>query len=105
MDRALGHEGVSPLWGWSLISWQFRISRQGLSNVGNFEAGLHAQNYDKACDRFVGKFDPDAPLEAVVSIVKGSHHDHGTAIYFTQEKRRCLLLDTLYGLSEEETLW
>jgi hypothetical protein len=53
----------------------------------------------------VGKFDPNEPISAVTAIVKGAHHDHGTAIYFTQGKRRCLLLDTLYGLTEEESLW
>jgi hypothetical protein len=70
-----------------------------------FEAGLRTQSYDKGFDRFVGKFNADTPIEAVLSLVKGIHHDHGAAVYFTQEKRRCLLLDTLHGLSDEEALW
>jgi hypothetical protein len=36
---------------------------------------------------------------------KGVHSEFGTAILFTQENRRCLLLDTLHGLSDEEALW
>jgi hypothetical protein len=40
-----------------------------------------------------------------VEIVKGFHQDHGTAVHFTQGKRRCLLLDTTYGLSDDEALW
>jgi hypothetical protein len=74
-------------------------------NVDTFKAGLRTQNYDKGLDRFVAKFDPNIPMAAVIAIEKGRHSDHGTAIYFTQEKRRCLLLDTLYGLSDEEALW
>jgi hypothetical protein len=70
-----------------------------------FDAGLRTQPYDKGFDRFVGKFDPEAPLSAVIAIEKGAHFDHGAALYFTQEKRRCLLLDTLYGLTDDEALW
>jgi hypothetical protein len=74
-------------------------------NTRIFEAGLRTQNYDKGCDRFVGKFDPDTQVSAIIAIEKGAHFDHGTAIYFTQEKLRCLLLDTLYGLTDDEALW
>jgi hypothetical protein len=70
-----------------------------------YESASETQNYDKGFDRFIRKFDPDLPTEAVVSIVKGVHHEPGTAILFTQENRRCLLLDTLDGLSEDEALW
>jgi hypothetical protein len=69
------------------------------------EQGLATQPYDKGLDRFVGKFDPSQPISTVIAIEPGCHFDHGTAIYFTQEKRRCLLLDTLYGLSDDEALW
>jgi hypothetical protein len=69
-----------------------------------YEAGLRTQNYDKGLERLVGKFNPDEPLEAVTAIVKGALHDHGTAVYFTQGKHRGLLLDTLYGLTDEEAL-
>jgi hypothetical protein len=47
------------------------------------EAGLKAQNYHKGFDRFIRKFDQDLPTEAVVAIVKGVHHEHGSAILFT----------------------
>jgi hypothetical protein len=69
-----------------------------------FDAGLKVQNYDKGFERFVRKFDPDVRMEAVMSIVKDSHHDHGTAVFVTQEKRRCLLLDAVYGRSDEQAL-
>jgi hypothetical protein len=44
-------------------------------------------------------------MQATVAIVKGGQRDHGTAVYLTKEKRRCLLLDTTYGLSDDEALW
>jgi hypothetical protein len=69
------------------------------------DAGLRIQNYDKGIERFVRKFDPDEELEAMISIAKGVHHDHGLAVYITQHKRRCLLLGTTYGLRDEEALW
>jgi hypothetical protein len=70
-----------------------------------YEAGLKTQNYDKGFERFVRKFDPDLRMEATMAIVKGAHHEHGTAVLVTQEKRRCLSLDTVHGLSEDEVLW
>jgi hypothetical protein len=70
-----------------------------------FDAGLATQPYDKGMDRFVGKFDPELPISGVIAIEPCCHFDHGTAVYFTQEKRRFLLLDTLYGLSDDEALW
>jgi hypothetical protein len=44
-------------------------------------------------------------MQAIVAVVKGWHTDHGTAIYCAQEKIHCLLLDTTYGLSDDEALW
>jgi hypothetical protein len=44
-------------------------------------------------------------LPRVVAIEKGVHSEFGTAILFTQENGRCLHLDTLHGLSEDEALW
>jgi hypothetical protein len=69
------------------------------------DAGLKTQNYHKGFDRFIHKFDPDPSTEAVVAIVKGVHHEHGSAILFAQENSRCLLLDTLHGLTDDEALW
>jgi hypothetical protein len=70
-----------------------------------FEAGLKTQNYDKGFAGLVRKFNPDLRMEAVIAIAKGAHHEHGTAVLVTQAKRRCLLLDTVHGLSDEEALW
>jgi hypothetical protein len=66
-----------------------------------FDAALKTQNYDEGFERFVRKFDPDSRMDAVMAIGKGAHHNHGTAVLVTQEKRRCLLLDTVHGLSSE----
>jgi hypothetical protein len=74
-------------------------------NPAIYEAGLRTQNYDKGFDRFVRKFDPELPTEAVMSIAKGVHKEFGSAVLFTQENRRCLLLETLHEISEEEALW
>jgi hypothetical protein len=70
-----------------------------------FDAGLCSQPYDKGLDRFTAKFDPSLPMTATVAIEPGCHFDHGTAIYFEQDKRRCVLTDTPYGLSDDEALW
>jgi hypothetical protein len=35
---------------------------------------------------------------------KRVHQDHGYAVCFTQEKRRCLLIETTHGLSGDEAL-
>jgi hypothetical protein len=70
-----------------------------------FDAGLETQNYDKGLDRFIRKFKPDQEMTAVCAIIGGFHADHGTAVYCTQGKRRCLPLDTPYGLSDDEALW
>jgi hypothetical protein len=37
--------------------------------------------------------------------MKGAHQDHGCAVYFTQGSRRCLLLDTTCGLTDDEAIW
>jgi hypothetical protein len=62
-------------------------------------------DYDKGVERFVRKFDPEVEMNATFAVVKCAHSDHGSAIYFTQESRSCLLLDTLHGLTDEEALW
>jgi hypothetical protein len=41
----------------------------------------------------------------MVALVKGFHADRGTAVFLTQKKWRCLLLETTYGLSDDEALW
>jgi hypothetical protein len=39
-----------------------------------------------------------------MAVAKGYYCDHGWAVYFTQESRRCCLLDTTFGLTDEEAL-
>jgi hypothetical protein len=77
----------------------------GAWNSRIFDAALQIQNYYKGFERFVRKFDPDLRMESVITIVKGANHEHGTAVFVTQEKRRCPLLDTVHGLTDEEALW
>jgi hypothetical protein len=69
-----------------------------------YDAGLKTQIYDKGFERFVRKISPEVEMSATLAIVKGAHHEHGTAVYLTQETRRCLLLDTTHCLSDE-ALW
>jgi hypothetical protein len=68
-------------------------------------AGLRTQNYDKGLDKFVRKFDPVEEMSATVAVNSGWQGDHGWAVYFKQGARRCLLLETVDGLSSEEALW
>jgi hypothetical protein len=70
-----------------------------------FDVGRETQNYDKGFDRSVRKFNQDEEVAAACAVVRGVHQDHGCAVYFTQEKRRCLLLETTHGLSDDEALW
>jgi hypothetical protein len=74
-------------------------------NTAVLESGLRTQNYDKGFARFIRKFNPDVPMSAVMAIEDGKHSEFGTAILFTQENRRCLLLDTLHDISEDDALW
>jgi hypothetical protein len=95
------------------IPLKHRAIRNPQANVRNpvkfnkevFEAGLATQPYDKGLERFDGKYDPSQPISAVIAIEPGCHHDHGTAIFFQQDKRRCLLVETLFGLTDDEALW
>jgi hypothetical protein len=43
-------------------------------------------------------------MSATVAIAKGRHCDHGRGVYMTQEKGRCFLMNTEYGLADEEAL-
>jgi hypothetical protein len=69
------------------------------------ESGLRTQNYDKGLDKYVRKFDPTEESSAAVSIHTGWQGDHGWAVAFKQDPRRCLLLDTVDGLTDEKALW
>jgi hypothetical protein len=74
-------------------------------NSAVLEAGLRNQNCDKGFDRFIRKFNQEEEMTAIMAIQEGAHDDIGTAILFTQENRRCLLLDTLYNRSYEDVMW
>jgi hypothetical protein len=74
-------------------------------NGAVLDAALRTQNYDKGFQKFVHNFDPAVEMTAVVAIEAGRQGDQGWAVVFKQGPRRCLLLDTTEGLSEEETLW
>jgi hypothetical protein len=94
------------------ISLQYRleppqISQQEMvaANGSILEAGLRTQNYDKGFDKYVREFNPEEESSAVVAIESGWQGDHGWAVAFKQGARRCLLLDTVDGLSDEEALW
>jgi hypothetical protein len=70
-----------------------------------FDSGQFIKPYDKGFDRLVTKFKLGRPVSAIIAIEKGCRHDHGTSILFQQDTQRCLLTDTLYGLSDDEALW
>jgi hypothetical protein len=69
------------------------------------EAGLRTQNYDKGLDKFVRKFEGKEAMSATVAVHSGWQGDHGWAVCVKQGPRRCLLLDTVDGLSSEKVLW
>jgi hypothetical protein len=69
------------------------------------EATLKTQNYDKGFDKFVRKFNPKEEMEATMFVALGCREDHGWAVYCTQGSRRCLILDRVHGLTDDETLW
>jgi hypothetical protein len=56
--------------------------------------------------RFVAKFDASLPVSAVMAIEKGCRADYGLSVFFQQEKRRCLIVDTIIGAcSDEDAFW
>jgi hypothetical protein len=75
------------------------------ANGSILEAGLSPQNYDKGFDKYVRKFNPEEESSSVVAIHNGWQGDHGWAVAFKQGPRRCLLLGTMDGFSDEEALW
>jgi hypothetical protein len=73
-------------------------------NKETFIAELATQPYGSGLGKFTAKFKPDQPYSATIAIEKGTHDEHGTAIYFEQGTRRCLLTRRVYGISDEDTL-
>jgi hypothetical protein len=74
-------------------------------NKETFDAGLATQPYGSGLGKFTAKFKPHQPYAATIAIEKGTHDEHGTAIYFEQGPRRCLLTRRIYGLPEEDVFW
>jgi hypothetical protein len=74
-------------------------------NKETFVAGLATQPYRIGIGKFAARFKPDEPYSATIAIEKGVHGEHGTAIFFEQENRRCLLSRRVYGISDDDALW
>jgi hypothetical protein len=70
-----------------------------------FVKGLSTQPCGSGLGRFTPKFKPNVPYSATIAIERGTHDEFGTAIYFEQEDRRCLLTRRIYGISGEDTFW
>jgi hypothetical protein len=70
-----------------------------------FEAGVATQPYGAGLGEFTSKFKPKRPYSSTIAIEKGCHGDHGSAIFFEQEVRRCTISSTLYGLTDDEAFW
>jgi hypothetical protein len=66
---------------------------------------LKTQNYDKEFGHFIRKFDPEEEIRATMTLFRGHDVDQGRAVCCTQGSRRCCLIDTRYGLTDEEVLW
>jgi hypothetical protein len=74
-------------------------------NKETFIAGLATQPYGTGLGKFTAKFRPNEPYSARIAIEKGTHDEHGAAIYFEQGARRCLLTRRAYGISDDDALW
>jgi hypothetical protein len=69
------------------------------------ETALRTQNYDRGLDKFARKYENLEAMSATLAIQKGWQGDYGWAISMKQWSKRCLLLDTLDGLTDEEVFW
>jgi hypothetical protein len=70
-----------------------------------FIHGLASAPYRVGTGKFAAQFKPDKPYSATIAIERGIHYGHGTAVFFEQSNRRCLITRRLYGLSDEEAFW
>jgi hypothetical protein len=69
------------------------------------KADLRTQNHDKGLDRFIRYYDESKCLAAIIALAEGKHQDRAYAVYFVQEQRLCLLLDSMHGYSDVEVFW
>jgi hypothetical protein len=74
-------------------------------NRDTFLEGLTAEPYRIGVGMFCAQFKPDRPYSATIAIEKGVHGDHGTAIFFEQANRRCLITRRILKCSDEDTFW
>jgi hypothetical protein len=66
---------------------------------------LKIRTNDKGFDKFTRKFNPKEEMTATMAVTPGCQDHHGWAVYCTQVARRRLLLGTVDGLTDDETLW
>jgi hypothetical protein len=78
------------------------IEEATVFNRETFMQGLAAQPYRIGTGKFVAQFKPDKPYSATIAIEKGVHNEYGTAIFFEQSTRRCLVTRRII-LGENET--
>jgi hypothetical protein len=69
------------------------------------ETALRTQNYDRGLDKFIRKYENLEAMSATLAIQRGWQGEVGWAIFMKQGSKRCLLLDTVYGLTDDETIW
>jgi hypothetical protein len=74
-------------------------------NRETFMDGLVAQPYKIDIGKFTSQFKRNEPYSATIAIEKGYYGEHGTAILFEQENRRCLLTRRFYDSSDETVFW
>jgi hypothetical protein len=69
------------------------------------ETALITQNYDRGLDKFVRKYENLEAMSATLAIQRGSQGDIGWAVFMKQGSKRCLLMDPVCGLTDEEAIW
>jgi hypothetical protein len=69
------------------------------------ETALRTQNYDRGLDKFVRKYKNLEAMSATLAIQSGWQGEHGWAVFMKQGTKRCLLLDTVHGLTDDEAIW
>jgi hypothetical protein len=84
---------------------QHELEEVATWNKEIFIAGLATQPHGSGLGKLTAGFKPDEPYAATIAIEKGAHGQHGTAIFFEQGNRRCLLTRRLYGISDDDALW
>jgi hypothetical protein len=74
-------------------------------NRETFMDGKVAQPYRIDIGKFTSQFKRSKPYTATIAVEKGYYGEHGTAILFEQENRKCLLTRRFYDSSDETIFW